>query len=241
MWTIIRKEWGQFFSGWMGYVSIAVFLLVTSIILYFVPEESLLEAGYASLDPFFELSPLLLLILVPAVTMRIFSDEYKMGTFELLKSLPVRNSSLVLGKYFSALFIVFVAILSSLVYVFLLYHLSLNGIDAGSVIGSYIGLIFLAGVYTSLGVYISSLMNNSLAAFMLTAFACFLLYNVFSYFPSLYLGSQNIGYFISLIGVKYHYENMSKGFIALSDLIYFVSIISLFIYQTSIHLSKRKN
>ena len=238
MWTIIRKEWNQFFSGWMGYISIVVYLLITSILLFFIPDTNLLDAGYASLDSFFELSPLLLLILVPAITMRSFSDEYKMGTYEMLKSLPLKSSSLVLGKFFSVLFIIIIAIAGSLVYVFTLYYLSLSGLDTGAILGSYIGLMMLCAVYASIGMYVSSCFSNPLASFMITAFACFLIYYVFSFFPALYISGQNIGYYISLMGVKYHFENMSKGYLASNDLIYFISVVALFLYQTNVQLKK---
>lgn len=236
--TIIRKEWNQFFSGWMGFISIVVYLLVTGILLFYIPETNLLDAGYASLDSFFELSPLLLLILVPAITMRSFSEEYKMGTFEMLKSLPLKGSSLVLGKFFSVLLIIAIALAGSLVYVFTLHYLSLNGLDTGAVLGSYIGLFMLCAVYASIGIYISSCFSNSLASFMITAFACFLIYYVFAFFPAFYVGGQNIGYYISLMGVKSHFENISKGYIALNDLIYFISVVLLFLYQTNLQLKK---
>lgn len=236
--TIIRKEWNQFFSGWMGFISIVVYLLVTGILLFYIPETNLLDAGYASLDSFFELSPLLLLILVPAITMRSFSEEYKMGTFEMLKSLSLKGSSLVLGKFFSVLLIIAIALAGSLVYVFTLHYLSLNGLDTGAVLGSYIGLFMLCAVYASIGIYISSCFSNSLASFMITAFACFLIYYVFAFFPAFYVGGQNIGYYISLMGVKSHFENISKGYLALNDLIYFISVVLLFLYQTNLQLKK---
>ena len=238
MWTIIRKEWNQFFSGWMGYVSIVVYLLVTGILLFFIPDTNLLDAGYASLDSFFELSPLLLLILVPAITMRSFSEEFKMGTYEMLNSLPLKVSSLVLGKFISVLIIIVIALAGSLIYVFTLQHFSLNGLDTGAIIGSYIGLLMLCAVYASIGIFVSSCFSNSLASFMITAFSCFLIYYVFAFFPALYLSGQNIGYYISLMGVKYHFENVSKGYLSLNDFIYFVSVISLFLYQTAVQLKK---
>ena len=238
MWTIIRKEWNQFFSGWMGYVSIVVYLLVTGILLFFIPDTNLLDAGYASLDSFFELSPLLLLILVPAITMRSFSEEFKMGTYEMLNSLPLKVSSLVLGKFISVLIIIVIALAGSLIYVFTLQHFSLNGLDTGAIIGSYIGLLMLCAVYASIGIFVSSCFSNSLASFMITAFSCFLIYYVFAFFPALYLSGQNIGYYISLMGVKYHFENVSKGYLSLNDFIYFVSVVSLFLYQTAVQLKK---
>lgn len=241
MWTIVKKEWIQFFAGWMGFITIAVYLIASGMLLFFYPEENLLDAGYASMDSFFDFSPLLLLILVPAVTMRSFSDEYKTGTFELLQSLPIKHSSLVLGKFLSVVFICLVALAGSIFYVLTLQYFSLNGLDMGAVVGSYIGLILLILVYAAVGIYISSLLTNALSAFMLTAFCCFILYYFFSFFPDVYIANQNIGYYISLVGVKYHFENISKGYLAISDLIYFISVGTFFLYQTIVHLSIRNN
>jgi ABC-2 type transport system permease protein len=241
MWTIIRKEWIQFFAGWMGYLTIAVFLLVSGIMIFFVPETNLLDGGYATLDSFFELAPLLLLILVPAITMRSFSDEYRHGTFELLRTLPVNNFQLVLGKFISMLLIVLVALSGTIVYVLSIEYLSLGGIDTGAVLGSYIGLILLTSVYVSIGIYVSSTTANALASFMLTAFLCFMIYYVFSFFTTLSIAGENSGYFVSLIGVKYHYENISKGYVAWNDLVYFISMSSLFIYQSIVYISRKKN
>ena len=241
MWTIIRKECSQFFSGWIGYISIVVYLLVSGIMLFVIPDTNLLDAGYASLDSFFDLSPLLLLILIPAITMRSFSDEFKMGTYEMLKSLPISSRSLVLGKYISVFIIICIALLGTTIYVTTLGYVSLNGLDAGGVLGSYIGLLLLCAVYASIGIYVSSCFSNALASFMVTAFLCFLLYYVFDYFPAFYVAGKNIGYYLSLMGVKYHFENINKGFLAFNDLIYFLSIVSFFLYQTIAVLQKKVN
>jgi len=241
MWAIIRKEWVQFFAGWMGFITIAVYLLASGMLLFFYPDENLFDAGYASMDSFFDFSPLLLLILVPAATMRSFSDEYKMGTFELLQSLPIRHRSLVIGKFFSVVLICLIALIGTLVYVYTLRYFSLNGLDVGGIIGSYIGLLMLILVYASIGIYISSLLANALTSFMLTAFCCFVFYYFFSFFPDVYIAGQNIGYYISLVGVKYHFENISKGYLAISDLIYFITVAGFFIYQTIVHLNMRNH
>lgn len=237
--TIIGKEWIQFFSGWMGFITIAVYLLASGMLLFFYPEQNLFDAGYASLDSFFDFSPLLLLILVPAVTMRSFSDEYRMGTFELLQSLPIRYTSLVMGKFISVACICLIALLGTLVYVRTLQYFSLNGIDIGGIVGSYVGLLLLILGYASIGIYISSLLSNALTSFMLTVFSCFVFYYFFSFFPDFYIAGQNIGYYISLIGMKYHFENISKGYVSISDLVYFLSVTGFFIYQTIVHLSIR--
>ena len=225
----------------MGYLTIMVFLLVASLLLFFLPDTNILDAGYATMDSFFEFAPLLLLILIPAITMRSFSDEYKAGTFELIKTLPVTSTSMVAGKFLASMSFVLVSLSGSLIYVFSMSYLSLDGLDIGALIGSYVGLILLSAVYCAIGVYISSLFTNALTSFMLTAFACFMIYYVFSFFNGISIAQVNVGYFISMAGVKYHYENISKGYIEWSDVVYFLSVTGLFIYETSVHLRNQRN
>lgn len=225
----------------MGYLTIMVFLLVAGLLLFFLPDTNMLDAGYATMDSFFEFAPLLLLILIPAITMRSFSDEYKAGTYELIKTLPVTSTSMVAGKFLASMSFVLVSLSGSLIYVFSMSYLSLDGLDIGALIGSYVGLILLSAVYSAIGVYISSLFTNALTSFMLTAFACFMIYYVFSFFNVISIAQVNVGYFISIAGVKYHYENISKGYIEWSDVVYFLSVTGLFIYETSVHLRNQRN
>src|SRR6478736_334538 len=141
MWMICKKEWNQFFSSLTGYIALVFFLF---------PNSSLLDFGYASLDGFFSLAPWVLLFLIPTITMRSLADEYKAGTFELLKTLPLTSSQIVWGKFFGALLIVLLALIPTTVYAFSLQHLSASGgIDVGATIGSYIGLFLLGAVFTS--------------------------------------------------------------------------------------------
>ena len=148
----------------MGYLTIMIFLLVSGVLLFFIPDTNLLDGGYATMDSFFEFAPLLLLILIPAITMRSFSDEYKAGTYELLRTVPLKHIYLVGGKFISSVSIVLIALSGTLVYLFTIAYLSLNGIDVGAISGSYIGLILLVFVYTSIGIYISSLFSNALTS-----------------------------------------------------------------------------
>src|ERR1044071_3997718 len=149
MWMICSKEWRQFFSSLTGYIAIILFLLLIGLFLFVFPNSSILEFGYATLDNFFNLAPWVMLFLVPTITMRSLSDEYKSGTFELLKTLPVSPAKIVWGKYFGCLLVVAIALLPTLVYVISIQQLSAKGgIDAGATAGSYIGLLLLGAVYT---------------------------------------------------------------------------------------------
>lgn len=232
MLAVVKKELRQYFSGLLGYMTIAVFLLLTGLVLFVLPESGILNSGYATMDAFFSSAPYIMLILIPGITMKSFSDEYKAGTFELVRTVPIKINHLVLGKFFASLVVVFMALLLTLVYVFSLSFLSTDGIDAGGIAGSYIGLFFLCAVYASIGIFTSSLQKNAITAFMTSALICYLVYSVFSSLSSLNFMSSSVGYYISLLGIEQHYQNISKGYVDSRDLMYFVSVIFLFLMLT---------
>lgn len=232
MFTIINKELRQFFSGLLGYLTMGVFLLITGIVLFVIPGSGILDAGYASMDSFFSISPYIMLFLIPAITMKSFSDEYRNGTFEILKTSPITICNLVLGKFFAALILVAMTLLCTLVYVYSIASLSNEGIDTGGIVGSYIGLLLLCGIYTAIGLFTSSMQQNAVSAFLLSAFLCYVSYFLFSSLATIDAWKNGWGYYISWVGVQYHFENVSKGFLDSRDLVYFLSVISLFIYLT---------
>jgi ABC-2 type transport system permease protein len=176
MWAICKKELRQFFSSLTGYIAIIVFLLVNGLML-FVFQDNVLDFGYATLDRFFELAPWVLLLLIPAITMRSFSEEFKTGTFEILQTRPLTPWQIAGGKYLGSLIVVAIALLPTIVYFFSIQALSSNeGIDTGATIGSYIGLFFLAAVFTAIGACTSSFTSNAVVAFIISLIACALLY-----------------------------------------------------------------
>ena len=166
MWKICKKEWQQFFASLTGYLVLSVFLGVTGLLFFVFPETSLLNFGYASLAPFFQLMPWLLLFLIPAITMRSISDEMRTGTFEILQTLPLTIRQIIAGKYFGTLLIIAVALFPTVIYAISMQALSITGgIDTGATIGSYISLFLLAAVYAAIGIYASSVTTNTIAAF----------------------------------------------------------------------------
>jgi ABC-2 type transport system permease protein len=239
MWAVCIKELRQFFSSLTGYIAIIVFLLANGLVL-FVFEDNILDFGYASLDKFFQLAPWILLLLIPAITMRSFADEFKTGTFEILQTRPLSRWQITGGKYFGSLAVVIVALLPTIVYFFSIQQLSSNeGIDTGAAIGSYIGLFFLAAVFTAIGICISSFTNNAVVAFIISLIACSLLYygfNAISRLPGLEGGAD---YYIEMIGIDFHYRSISRGVIDTRDVIYFLSVIFLFLTITNRNLLKR--
>ena len=241
MWAVCKKELRQFFSSLTGYIAIIAFLLLNGLLLFVFPDTDILTFGYATLDKFFELAPWILLLLTPAITMRSFSDEFRMGTFETLQTVPLTRSRLVLGKYWASLIVVLIAVLPTLVYFLCIQRLSGQvGIDTGATIGSYLGLICLAGVFTAIGIWCSSWTTNAVVAFIVAAFACFILYSGFGAISTLPVFAAGLDYYISMLGIDFHYRSISRGVVDTRDLIYILSIIYLFLYLTGRHLNARR-
>lgn len=240
MWIICKKEWQQFFSSLTGFIALAVFLLINGLMLFVFPETSILEFGYASLAGFFSLVPWILLFVVPTITMRSFSDEYRLGNFEILRTLPLSPVQLVWGKFIGALVIVFSAILPTIIYAISIQTLSVTGgIDIGATIGSYLGLLLLGAVFTAIGICTSSYTNNTVVAFIAGAFVCFLLYNGFDAISKLSVFSGGMDYYLEMLGIHFHYRSISRGVVRISDLVYFSAIIYFFLFLTQRNLLKR--
>ena len=208
--------------------------------MFVFPDTSLLNFGYASLNNFFEIAPMLLLFLVPTVTMRSFADEYKQGTFELLKTLPLTPSQIVWGKFFGAAMIVITALLPTIVYAISMQQLSsTGGIDVGGTIGSYIGLILISTVFVSVGLCFSSFTNNTVVAFITGAFVCFILYTGFDAISKLPVFKSGWDYYIEMLGLNFHYKSISRGVIDTRDVIYFTGVIFLFLLITQRNILKK--
>ncbi len=241
MWSIAKKEFRQFFGSLTGLVAIVVFLLLNGLFLFVFPDSSILDYGYASLDKFFQLAPWILLFLVPAVTMRTWADEFKSGTVELLFTKPLTAAQLVTGKFLGAYSIVVIALLPTILYAFSIQALAVDqGIDWGAAIGSYIGLFLLAAVFTAIGTWCSSLNSNSVIAFLLSAFMCFLLYTGFNALSQLPVLEGNGDYLLQKIGIDFHYQSISRGVLDSRDLIYFASVIAFFLLITNRKIALNK-
>lgn len=240
MWMICKKEWQQFFSSLTGYIALVVFLLLNGLFLFVFTDTSILDFGYASLGSFFNLAPWILLFLVPTITMRGLADEYKAGTFELLKTLPLTPGQIVWGKFYGSLLVVITALLPTIIYAISVQQLSITGgIDTGATIGSYIGLVLLGAVFTAIGICASSFTNNTVVAFITGAFVCFLLYNGFDAISKLPVFNAGLDYYIEMLGINFHYRSISRGVIDSRDIIYFTGIIILFLFITRRNLNKR--
>ena len=240
MWSICKKELRQFFSNLTGYIAVILFLLVNGLFLFVLKDSNIFDFGYASLDSFFELAPWVLLFLVPAITMRTLSDEFKAGTFELLKTRPLSPWQIVFGKYLSVLFVLLFVIIPTFLYVITISALSARGgIDTGGIMGSYIGLFLLAAVFAAIGLCCSAFTHNAVVAFLISAFACLVLYfgfNAVSKLPFLQGGAD---YYTEMLGIDFHYRSISRGVLDSRDLVYFASIIFLFLQITAYKLRSK--
>jgi ABC-2 type transport system permease protein len=239
MWSICKKELRQFFSSLTGYIALVVFLLLNGLFLFVFPDSSIFDYGYATLDKFFEIAPWILLLLIPAITMRSFADEFRGGTYEILQTRPLTRWQLIGGKYLASLIIVFIAILPTLVYVYTISKLSTGGIDGGGIAGSFIGLYLLGAVFTAIGICCSSMTSNAVVAFLLSAFACFLMYSAFNAVSGMEIFQQGAGYYIDLFGIDAHYKSVSRGVLDSRDLVYFASVVFFFLFLTARNLVKR--
>ncbi|TWF45169.1 protein involved in gliding motility GldF [Chitinophaga polysaccharea] len=241
MLAIFKKEINQFFSSVTGYVAIILFLLANGLLLFVFPDTSLLDTGYANLDPLFELAPLIYLLLIPAITMRCFADEFKTGTMELLSTKPLSGWQIVMGKFWGSLVIVLISLLPTVVYYFAIRQLSVDNqaLDTGGIIGSYIGLVLLGAVFTATGIWSSSLTNNAMVAFLIALFTCFILYNGFDAVSKIPTFSGGADYYLQMAGIKFHYTSISRGVVDSRDIIYFISIIGLMLYLTKLSLQRK--
>lgn len=242
MFSIYQKEIKGFFSSLTGYIVIVIFLLANSLVMWLIHGDlNILDAGYATIEPLFIISPWLFLFLVPAITMRMFADEQKSGTLELLLSRPLTELQVIISKYLASVTLILLSILPCLIYFISVYLLGnpQGNIDTGGTWGSMIGLFFLGSVYAGIGIFSSSLSDNSIITFLTALVLCFVFYTGFDYLARINL-FRNISTVILYLGIEDHYQSISRGVIDIRDIVYFISVISVFILLTRVKLSAKK-
>ncbi|HUW07683.1 MAG TPA: gliding motility-associated ABC transporter permease subunit GldF [Williamwhitmania sp.] len=242
MYHIFLKEIRLFFSSLTGYIAILVFLVANGLFMWVFPGEmNVLDAGYANIDTLFMLAPWVFLFLVPAITMRTFAEERKGGTLELLLTKPLTELDLVMGKFFASVFLVICSLVPTLIFFFSVYKLGnpVGNIDLGGTWGSFIGLFFLASIYVAIGVFASSLTTNQIVSFIVAMLLSFLLYMGFEYIGSLQ-AFRGIETNIVALGINDHYQSISRGVVDSRDILYFLSVDSLFLYASKLILQRRK-
>ncbi len=238
---IFLKEIRSFFSTLTAYVVITVFLVVTGLFVWVFPDTNVLDSGFAQLDTLFSLSPYIFMFLIPAITMRSFAEEKKAATMELLLTRPLTDWQIILGKYFSCWVLALMALLPTFLYVYTVYQLGSppGNLDMAAVIGSYTGLASLAAVFTSIGLFASSLSDNQIVAFLIAVFFCFVGYDGFTLVASVNVWAS-YSYTISQLGIDHHYNSISRGLIDSRDLLYFVSFVLVMLWLTKLVLGSRK-
>ena len=237
MLALIKREINSFFASPIGYLVVALFLVFNGLFLWvFTGNFNILDAGFADLSAFFELAPWILLFLIPAVTMRSFSDEKKMGTLELLLTKPISLQNIVLGKYFGAVLLIIIALIPTILYVFTISNLGnpAGNWDMGSTVGSYIGLLFLVLAYAAIGIFSSTISSNQIVAFIVAIFICFVFYYGFEGLASLFQSEFSI----ERLGMKAHFDSVARGVLDTRDIIYFLSITFFFLALTVFKLKQ---
>ena len=240
--SLLLKEINSFFSSFTGYLVIIVFLLLNSSFLWiFRGSYNILENGYASIDSLFAIAPWIFLFLVPAITMRTFAEEKKSGTIELLYTRPVSEWQITLSKFLAAWLLVLIALLPTLIYFLTVFLLGspVGNVDTGGTWGSYIGLVFLGGIYAALGIFSSSLTDNQIVAFILSVVLSFFFYLGFGLVSTIFSTGEIIHVFEKL-GIEYHYSSVSRGVIDSRDIMYFFGVIVIFLLATRYVLMTRK-
>lgn len=242
MFALLKKEISGFLSSLIGYIVIIVFLVIIGLLMWVLPmQTNILQSGYAGLDPLFIMAPWVFLFLIPAVTMRSFAEEKKAGTIELLLTRPLSDTQIILAKYLACIILVILALLPTLVYYISVYKLGNppGDMDKGQTWGSYLGLLFLAGGFVSIGVFASAITNNQVVSFILAVILCFFCYSGFAY-AGQFLSSGSLGNMVQQMGISAHYSSMSRGVIDTRDVLYFVSLSAVFILLSKTTMESRK-
>ena len=241
MFALLNKELSNFFSSIIGYIVIIIFLLITSLFLWAFPNEfNTLNFGYAQIDGLFLIAPYVFLFLIPAISMRSFSDENKSGTIEILLTKPISDLNIIFAKFGASFILLLIAIIPTLTYYFSVYYLGfpVGNIDSGGVFGSYIGLLFLGGAFISIGLFTSSITSNQIIAFILAVFISGFIFIGFEFIYDIsWLG--NAGLIVKSLGIYDHYTSISRGVVDTRDILYFLGVISLFISLTKLSLQSR--
>lgn len=242
MLALLRKEIRSFLSSLIGYIVMAVFLLLMGLFMWIFPGEwNTLDNGIASLDTLFVMAPWVFMFLIPAITMRSFAEERRTGTMELLLTRPLTDFQIVLAKYLGGLSLVAISLLPTLIYfvsVWITGEVSGN-IDTGATWGSYIGLLLLGSAYVGMGIFASSLTSNQIVSFLVSVFLCFFMYTGFESIAS--FGSfGSFDAFIISLGISDHYRSLSRGLIDSRDVVYFVAVTLVFLLASRTVIQSRK-
>ncbi|HET8573685.1 MAG TPA: gliding motility-associated ABC transporter permease subunit GldF [Edaphocola sp.] len=239
--SIFLKEMTSFLGSLSGYVALVLFLATAGLVLWVLPDSNILDYGYASMEQFFRFVPWLLAFLIPAITMKSFSEEFSQGTIEWLMTKPLSYSRIILGKFLAAFVLVIIALMPTLVYLLSVQWLAMDGalLDYGAIMGAYVGLLLLVAAFTAIGLFCSSLTGNQIISFLAALFVCLVFYDGFSAFSQIPAFSGGADYYLAMPGMDFHFNNLGRGLIDLRDVVYFLSVTALFMALNRYSLQRR--
>lgn len=240
--ALLFKEIRSFLNSLIGYVTVAIFLLATGLFMWVFPgTENIFEGGIATLDSLFFNAPIVFLFLIPAITMRSFAEEKRTGTIELLFTKPLTDLQIIFAKYLAGIALVTIALLPTLIYLISIYQMGdpVGNLDLGATWGAYIGLFLLGAAFVAIGIFASACTTNQVISFLLAFILCFLFYLGFEYMGN-YDWWGSLDTTILGMGIYDHYSSISRGVVDTRDLLYFFSLIAVFIVCTRLVLQSRK-
>ncbi len=204
-------------------------------------EYNVIESGYATIDTLFVIAPWVFLFLIPAITMKMFAEESKSGTIEILLTQPLSDLQIVFAKYFASVLLVIIALIPTVIYYITVYLLAnpVGNIDSAGIVGSYIGLLFLCSGFASIGIFSSSLSNNQIVSFIIAVILSFFFYSGFEFLASI-IPFPTVSNIFAQLGISSHYASLSRGVIDTRDVVYFLSLTALFIFLSRFNLERRK-
>jgi gliding motility-associated transport system permease protein len=241
MWNIYLREINSFLNSSIAYLVIGVFLILTGLFVWVFPETNILVFGYANVDPLFFVGPYVFLFLIPAITMRSFAEEKKTGTVEFLFTRPLKDFQIIVSKFFASWTLAMLALIPTIIYYFSVYYLGypVGNVDTAGVVGSYLGLVLLSGVFCSVGILASSTTENQIVSFIISVFICFIFYSGFQSLSQVNIWGP-VSPIIQKLGISYHYESMSRGLIDSRDILYFFSLGTIILLVTNLIFKGRK-
>jgi len=241
MYRLFIKEVKGFLNSLTGYMVMGVFLTLTGLFLWVFPiSENIFLRGFADVNGLFNIAPLVFLFLIPAITMRSFAEERKTGTIELLFTYPLSDMQIIVAKFFSSVFLMLVSLIPTIIYAVTVYLLGYpqGNMDTGAMWGSYLGLLFLGSAFSAVGIFVSTMTDNQIVSFIFSVLLCFLLWLAFDFVYSFNVFGK-FGYLIRNLGISHHYASISRGVVDSRDIVYFLSVIVLFLYMARLKLQSR--
>lgn len=226
----------------MAYIVVGIFLLATALLLWVFPSyQNILDTEFANVNGLFSNAPWLFLWLIPALCMHLFSEVYRSGKSVLLFTRPLSSWQIVWGKFWATFVVVLVALLPTLLFVCSIYWLAnpVGAIDFGAILGSYIGLLLLAGLYLSISLFTSAITHNQLTALLLGILLCAFTYVGWKYLAMLF-SVPSIQNFLISLSIEEHYHSLARGVIDTRDIVFFLIATALFLWLTNFTITKKR-